>query len=107
MFIVIGVLLGLAGIMGLYLAQQPEAESSAIFVAIFMTILGLVGITGGIGVRLGDPSWSKLAYGMAAVYILAFPIGTILSIVLFIGLDRYLKDIARYREAQAPVMAVR
>lgn len=45
----------------------------------------------------GNRRWAPLVYGMAALYVLAFPLGTILSIVMFRGLGRYLDSRERVR----------
>jgi hypothetical protein len=64
-------------------------------------VVGLAGAIGGVAVFIGNQRWSKLVYVMAALYVLAFPLGTILSAVMFIGLGRYMNDISRFRQASS------
>jgi hypothetical protein len=62
-----------------------------------MVIVGLAGAIGGIAARRGSRRLSSLVYVMAAIYVFGFPVGTILSVVMFKGLSRYLDSVEQLR----------
>lgn len=68
-------------------------------VALIMVIAGLSGAIGGIAALRGNRRWASLIYAMAALYVFAFPLGTILSVVMFTGLKRYLDSVEQVRAA--------
>src|ERR671916_3531363 len=83
MFVVLGSILVLAGIA---LVATPEADAGTtdpppklFFVS--LAIVGLAGAVGGVAVIRAKRKWAGLIYVMAVLYVLAFPLGTILSIV--------------------------
>jgi small basic protein len=97
LFVVFGSVLVLGGI-GLALDENrrpPEQIHPAVGVGI--AIAGLAGAIGGIAALRGSRRWAPLVYVMAALYVFGFPIGTILSIVMFKGLSRYLDSVERVR----------
>jgi hypothetical protein len=64
-------------------------------------MVGLMGCVGGIAALCGNRRLAPLAYVMAAVYILGFPVGTILSFVMLTGLSRYLDSSDKLNAAYA------
>src|SRR5271163_905522 len=86
MFVVLGGILTLGG--GAMLTVHPHDGRTPppAILALAILIIGLAGAIGGISVVVGNQRLSKLIYVMACLYVLAFPIGTILSLVIFTGL---------------------
>ena len=99
MFVVLGGILALAGIALLTMDPESGQTPPPKIVAVLLMIIGVAGAVGGIAVFAANRRWSKLIYVMAAVYVLAFPLGTILSAIMFKGLGRYLNDVSRFRES--------
>jgi len=100
LFIFIGSLVALSGIMTMLVSPPQGQKPIPIVVSIIASVIGLAGLVGGIATLVGHPIWARFAYVMAAFYILAFPVGTILSYVMIKGLDRYLKSKKFLREAK-------
>jgi predicted membrane protein len=73
--------------------NDPPAELVAV------SVIGLAGAVGGLAALLGSRRWAKCAYVMAVPWLIAFPIGTIISWVVLSGLSRYLDSKERLREA--------
>jgi hypothetical protein len=95
LFVVLGSILVLGGI-GLALdTKRKSQEQIHPVIAIGIAIAGLAGAIGGIAALRGSRRWARLTYVMAALYVCAFPLGTILSIVMFRGLNRYLDSVER------------
>lgn len=95
LFILLGSVFVLAG---LALMQDSDAgEKMPTAVAIGIALVGLAGALGGIAARRGSRRWAPLVYVMAALYIFAFPVGTILSYVMFTGLSSYLDSVDRIK----------
>ena len=99
MFIVLGLLFGSVAILflsgggrnntaGNLSGDVPGPALTSLFL-----ILGLSGVVGGIAVRRAHRKWSKVIYILAALYILVFPIGTVLSFVILTGTNKYLDSI--------------
>ena len=105
MFIFLGCIVGLCGVIFLTVEPQPGHSPPPIWVCLILTALGATAIVGGIAVIAAIPAWSRLIYVMATLYVFAFPLGTILSVILFTGLSRYLANVQRYREARGMAAA--
>ena len=105
MFVVLGGILALAGVALLSIDPESGQTPPPKIVAILLMIIGVAGAVGGIAVFIGNRRWSKLIYVMAALYVLAFPLGTILSVIMFIGLGRYMSDLSRFRESLSSPVA--
>jgi hypothetical protein len=86
LFVILGAVLALGGV---GMAFHPRERTDALF-GTFMTVLGLAGIIGGIATLAKSRRWAPLIYVMAAFYLLAFPVGTILGAILLMGLSKYL-----------------
>ena len=97
LFVVLGSVLALGGI-GLALDENRRSQEQIhSAVAAGIAIAGLAGAVGGIAALCGRQRWAPLVYVMAALYVFGFPIGTLLSIVMFKGLSRYLVSVERVR----------
>jgi hypothetical protein len=100
LFIVFGTVLVLGGT-ALALGENPDPKEQIHPAAVFgIAIIGLAGTIGGIATLRGMRRWAPLMYVMAALYVFGFPVGTILSVVLFTGLRRYLQSVERLQAAQ-------
>jgi hypothetical protein len=97
LFVVFGSVLALGGI-GFVLDEKKMAEEQIHpAVAVGIALTGLAGAIGGVAALRGSRRLAPLVYVMAALYAFGFPIGTILSIVMFEGLSRYLDSVERIR----------
>ena len=63
--------------------------------------MGSSGVVGGVAIRCNSLCWARAVKVIAWVYILGFPIGTILSLVLLDGLPGYYKTVERMRREEA------
>ena len=97
LFVVLGSVLVLGGIGLAADKNRPQQEQIPPAAAIGIAVAGLAGAVGGVAALRGSRRWAPLVYVMAALYVLVFPIGTILSIVMFMGLSRYLESLERIR----------
>ena len=104
MFVVLGGIFLLTGIALLSIDPQNGHAPPPKVVAILLAVIGSAGFIGGAAVFFGNRRWSKLIYVTATLYVFAFPLGTILSVIIFINLGRYMDDVARFRQAlRSPV----
>jgi hypothetical protein len=98
LFVVLGSVLVLGGV-GLALDENKRSqEQMHPAVVAGIALVGLAGAVGGIAALRGSRRWAPLVYVMAALYVFGFPLGTILSIVMFKGLSRYLDSVEQVRE---------
>ena len=103
LFVVFGTILFFGG-MVIALSEPPEGQDRLHpAFGVLLGILGLAGAVGGIAARRGNRRWSPLVYGMATLYILNFPLGTILGYVMLKGLSRYLTSAERLKAAAPEV----
>jgi Na+/alanine symporter len=100
MFIVLGCLIGFCGIIFLTVEPQPGHSMPPIWVALLLLLLGASAVVGGVAAIAANPTWSRLVYVMAVLYVLAFPLGTILSFIMFTGLSKHVANVQRYRAAR-------
>lgn len=105
MFVLLGGMFAFTGTVLLAIDPQSAQSPPPKIVPFLLMLVGAAGAIGGIAAFVANRKWSRLIYIMASVYVLVFPIGTILSIVMFIGLERYLDDVARFRQAVTPPAA--
>jgi hypothetical protein len=90
LFAILGSLLVFGGTVGA-IAKNPDPRNQLpVAAAVCMVIVGLTAAVGGVAARRGSRRLAPLVYVMAALYVFGFPVGTILSIVMFRGLSRYL-----------------
>jgi hypothetical protein len=97
LFSVFGTILLLGGIIAATAKPPDDREALHPAVGVILAIVGLTGAIGGIAAFRGNRRWAPLVYVMAALYILNFPLGTILAYVMFKGLSRYLASVDRIR----------
>lgn len=97
LFAVVGVWVALVGV------ARPDGPDGRMPPAAGAAVgaVGLAGLVGGIAALNGNRRWARLAYLMAAVYLFACPVGTILSLVMLIGLVRYLCSVEQVHAASA------
>lgn len=100
LFVLFGSVLVLGGIGLAFDEDKLSQEQIHPAVAIAIALVGLAGAIGGIAALRGSRRWAFLVYVMASLYVLAFPIGTILSLVMFKGLSRYLDSVERIRASR-------
>ena len=90
LFVILGTILVLGGVVGAVAKNPNPQEQLPVAAAIGIVIVGLAGTVGGVAALRGNRRLASIVYVMAALYVFAFPVGTILSIVMFRGLSRYL-----------------
>jgi len=95
LFVVFGSILVLAGVS--FLVQGGRNQEMHPGVSLLLAGVGLCGVVGGIATRAGNKQWGLLIKVMAWLYVLGFPIGTILSLTLLSGFSQYFKSIDRLR----------
>jgi len=102
-FVLIGSILALGGVIGAIAAALGESidpDHQIPPVAMYVTgIVGLIGAIGGIAALRGNRRRAPLVYAIAAIYLFGFPLGTLLSYVMFKGLNRYLDSSEQLRSA--------
>lgn len=105
LFVVLGSIFTIGGLAAMFVEPRPSEETLQPLgrdiqrvIGIFMGVAGLAGLLGGIAVLVGNRRWAPLAYVMASLYVFGFPLGTILSCVMFLGLGRYLDSVDRIRD---------
>lgn len=98
-FVILGTLI-LLGSMGMLFGEDPDTGKKVpVVAAAIVFCMGVSGVVGGVAARRGNRKLAPLMYFMAFFYLFAFPIGTILSYVLFKGLSRYLDSADELRTA--------
>ncbi len=99
LFIFLGILFVLGGI-GLFLDPEP-GQQKTVHPAFPFGLMGaaVAGIIGGISCRRGNRRMAPLIYTVAVLYLLFFPIGTILGVVTLRGLARYFDSADAVRNA--------
>ena len=96
-FIVLGGIL-VAGGISYALGLDPDKKPD-LGLGIFVGVIGLTGVVGGVATLQGNRRWAWLVKVIAWIYLLGFPIGTILSFMLLDGYRRYFKSVDQLREA--------
>jgi hypothetical protein len=97
-FIAIGAILvagALAGAAG-YGSSEPRVP-----VVVLALVMGLSGVVGGAAVRSDRPRLARVIKVMAWLYIWAFPVGTVLSLMLLDSLPGYTKYVESNRPGGA------
>lgn len=90
LYVVLGSLIALAGLAALTDKENPAPDKAPPAFGALLLVVGLCGAFGGIATLRRSKRWAPLVYVMGVLYILAFPLGTILSYVLLSGLSKYL-----------------
>lgn len=99
-FIVLGSMFGLASLIFVFGGVKADPKWSSLentALGVVMLLFGLSGVVGGIAVRMGNRQWGGIIRFMGWFYIIAFPIGTILSYTLLKGLKQYFTSMDRIR----------
>lgn len=99
LFVLLGSVFVLGGLVVLFNPPPGGDRVQAQIWGVVATVLGISGIWGGWATRRGNPQQAPWIYLMAAFYVLVFPLGTLFSLVLFLGLSRYLKSVEQLRAA--------
>lgn len=99
LFTIVGPLLVLGGLAAaLGLERKKDDPPAAVMVAV--AAVGLCGVVGGIATLLRRRSLAPLIKVMACVYLLGFPIGTILGVAVLRGLGGYLDSVDEIEAAR-------
>lgn len=101
-FILLGGLVLLGGIASATGPEEGSGPPPPLVVSIGLALAGLAGVVGGIVIRRGGRGWSPLIWVTAVVYLLFFPLGTLLGYVVLKGLPRYWESVQRIREEAVP-----
>ncbi len=99
LFIFLSVFLVLGGLALLFATPEPGQKAVPPAVAMGLTVAGLAGVIGGIAIRRANRRQTPLIYTVAVLFLLYFPIGTVVSVVVLRGLDRYLNSAAEVKSA--------
>jgi peptidoglycan/LPS O-acetylase OafA/YrhL len=100
LFIILGFILVIGGIQ-LAVQGLNGVETEVPWPAGFaLAIVGVAGAVGGISALRGSRRAARLTYVMAAIYLLAIPVGTILGAVMLSGLSRYLASLERLEQRE-------
>jgi len=75
------------------LASDPEDRTFTIVFFLFIGTIGVCGVVGGIATLCGNRGLAPLVKVMACLYLLGFPIGTLLGYVMLKGHSRYLESL--------------
>ena len=106
LYIVIASLITFIGTAAVIIASSLKENSTVIAVGVvfsgLLLLLGVAGIAGGIATLRGNRKWSPLIWAVAAFYLGMFPLGTILSVIMFRGLHSYFDSIEQIRLASNP-----
>lgn len=70
--------------------------------ALGLTAAGVAGFVAGLAIRRGNRRLTPLIYTVGFLYLLFFPIGTIVSVVVLRGLARYLDSADEVKRVASP-----
>lgn len=91
LYIFLSVFLVIGGIALVFSSPEPEQPKPVPpAVAVGLAAVGVAGIVAGLAIRRANRRLTPLIYTIGFLYLLYFPIGTIVSIVVLRGLARYL-----------------
>lgn len=100
LYIFLSVFLVLGGIALLLSSPEPEQQKPVPpVVAIGLTAAGVAGFVAGLAIRRGNRRLTPLIYTVGFLYLIYFPIGTIVSVVVLRGLARYLNSADEVKNA--------
>ena len=103
LFIFLSVFLVIGGLALLLAPPEPEQQKPVPpAVAFGLTVAGLAGVVAGVAIRRANRRLTPLIYTVGFIYLLYFPIGTIVSAVLLRGLARYLNSADEVKNAASP-----
>ncbi len=75
--------------------NAPENITIGVALGFGFLLVGLAGVVGGIAALNGNRNGARLMYLKSAVNLIGFPIGTLLAVIVFRGLSRYLDTFER------------
>lgn len=91
LYVFLSVFLVLGGIAQLLITPEPgEPEAIHPAFALSLIAVGVAGVMAGVAIRRGNRRMRPLIYFIGFLYLLYFPIGTIVSVVVLRGLPRHL-----------------
>jgi hypothetical protein len=92
LFVLLGAVEVLSGTLMLT-GPPPDPRESGIpaVLAVILVVAGACGILVGTAILCRRPTLARLAYGWGVLYVLMFPVGTILSLYLWSNLGAYLR----------------
>jgi hypothetical protein len=92
LFVLLGAVIVLGGILMLT-GPPPDPRESGVppAFAVMLVAAGVCGVLGGAAILGRRPRLARLAYGWGALYVLMFPLGTLLSLYLWSNLGAYLR----------------
>lgn len=100
--VLVGVIMVIAGVSIATAGGTPERRlDTHPVVAVLAAIAGLAGAVSGVAILVGNKRLAPLVTATAWVFLIGFPIGTILGVALLTGLPQYLKSLDRLRRADA------
>lgn len=103
LYIFLSVFLVLGGIALLLSSPEPEQQKPVPpVVAIGLAAAGVAGFVAGLAIRRGNRRLTPLIYTVGFLYLIYFPIGTIVSVVVLRGLARYLNSADEVKNAATP-----
>ena len=103
LYIFLSVFLVLGGIALLLSSPEPEQQKPVPpVVAIGLTAAGVAGFVAGLAIQRGNRRLTPLIYTVGFLYLIYFPIGTIVSVVVLRGLARYLNSADEVKNAATP-----
>ncbi|PAW81396.1 MAG: hypothetical protein B9S33_16710 [Pedosphaera sp. Tous-C6FEB] len=103
LYIFLSVFLVLGGIALLLSSPEPEQPKPVPpVVAIGLAAAGVAGFVAGLAIRRGNRRLTPLIYTVGFLYLIYFPIGTIVSVVVLRGLARYLNSADEVKNAATP-----
>lgn len=103
LYIFLSVFLVLGGIALLLSSPEPEQQKPVPpVVAIGLTAAGVAGFVAGLAIRRGNRRLTPLIYTVGFLYLIYFPIGTIVSVVVLRGLARYLNSADEVKNGATP-----
>jgi len=94
LFMLVGVIYVVGGVQIVLGIARTRTDVPRLVGAAF-AVAGLAGLVGGIAILSGARRAARFAYVFAGLYLIAFPIGTILGCVVLTGLGRYLDSLDR------------
>jgi hypothetical protein len=97
LLVIFGSIYALGGVGAALDKSGPPKDRVPLAFGVGLSLVGLSGAIGGVAALRGNRRWAPLAQVMAAVFIIGFPVGTILGIVMLRGLSRYLDSLDRIR----------
>jgi len=108
LYIVLAIFIAFGGVGFGIMFSSLKVSGTAIAIGIgisgLLLLMAVGGLLGAIAILRGNRKWSPLVWAVAAFYLGVFPLGTILSVIMFRGLRSYFDSIEQIRLARNPVV---